>query len=66
MQQLSTASSPAPRRGRWSEAAARFEAFMSELSRCAPNHDSRFDPVYSSLFSIRDLIRRQADREAMS
>ena len=55
---------PVPRRGRWSESAARFEHFMSEFGRVASNVDSRYDQIYSSLFAIRDLLQTQALRES--
>lgn len=37
---------------------------MSEFARCAPNTQSRFDPVYASLYAIRDLLKRCAQRES--
>jgi hypothetical protein len=59
----SSAPCKSERRGRWDVAASRFEFFMSEFSHCASNTDCRFDPIYSSLFTIRDLLRKQALRE---
>jgi hypothetical protein len=37
---------------------------MCEFSKVASNVDSRYDPVYASLFTIRDLLRRRALRES--
>jgi hypothetical protein len=64
MGRMPSRTSKSKRRGRWDEAAARFEHFMSEFARCASNTDCRFDPVYASLFAVRDLLRSRSQRES--